>query len=121
MKLRTRFFFVLVLTIAGVFAFFWFVNSPSMVAQDLSITNTAFVSPLAPFRSPIAAPIDRRVVSDNTKWLFAYDVVDNPYETMRSPRRWVRPTLEPYQRFYDRTSSCRYHFAREQWSSDALY
>lgn len=84
MKPRTRFFFVLVLTIAGFFAFFWFVTSPSMVAQDLSVTNTVFVSPLAPFRSPLATPTVRRVVPDDTKWLFAHDVVDNPHEAMRS-------------------------------------
>ena len=40
MKPRTRFFFALALTIAGFFAFFWVVTSPSMVAQDLSVTNS---------------------------------------------------------------------------------
>lgn len=84
MKPRPRFFFLLVLTIAGFFAFFWFATSPSMVAQDLSVTNTALVSPLIPVRSPLATPTVRRVVSDNTKWLFAHDVVDNPHEVMRS-------------------------------------
>lgn len=53
-----------------------------MMAQDLCVTNTAFVSPLAPFRSPLATPTDGSVVTDDTKWLFARDVVDNPYETM---------------------------------------
>jgi len=46
MKPPHRFLFVLVLTIAGFFAFFWIATTPSMVAQDLCVTNTAFVSPL---------------------------------------------------------------------------
>ena len=97
MKLRPRLFFVLVLTIAGFFAFFWIATTPSMVAQDLCVTNTAFVSPLAPFRSPLATPTDRRVVSDDTKWLFAHDVVDNLHEVMRS-------TADGFAPPWDRTS-----------------
>lgn len=98
MKPRHRFFFVLVLTIAGSFAFFWIATTPSMVAQDLCVTNTAFVSPLAPFRSPLATPTDRRVVTDDTKWLFAHDAVDNPYETMRFTANGFAP---PWNRTSD--------------------
>lgn len=98
MKPPHRFFFVLVLTIAGFFAFFWIATTPSMVAQDLCVTNTAFVSPLAPFRSPLATPTDRRVVTDDTKWLFAHDVVDNPYETMRFTTNGFAP---PWNRTSD--------------------
>ncbi|MEM4724600.1 MAG: hypothetical protein QXP01_06275 [Candidatus Hadarchaeum sp.] len=98
MKPCHRFFFVLVLTIAGSFAFFWITTTPSMVAQDLCVTNTTFVSPLAPFRSPLATPKDRRVVTDDTKWLFAHDVVDNPYEAMRFTANGFAP---PWNRTSD--------------------
>lgn len=92
MKPRIRFFFALAVTIAGFSAFFWLVTSPSTVAQDLCVTNTIFVSPLAPFGSPLATPTVRRVVSDDTKWLFAHDVVDNPNEATCSTMNGFAPT-----------------------------
>ena len=84
MRPRNRFFFALALTTVGVFTFFWIVVSPSLMAQDLYVTNTAYISPLAPFKSPVATPAVRRVVSEHTKWLFAHDVIDSQHEAISS-------------------------------------
>ncbi len=98
MKLQTRFLLAFVLIIAGSLVFLQFVlSSTSLEAQTPPTSKTTFISPLAVFRSPLATPSIRPMVSERIKWLFAHDVMDIPRETTRATTNNPAPA-------WDRTS-----------------